>query len=133
MEATKVLRILIICEGVYYAVTGIWPLVSMSTFERVTGSKTDDWLVQTVGSLALLIGCSLLFGLRRSAVSAETRFLAIGGAVVFALVDVVFTLGGRISKIYLADAVIQAGFVTGLLLASRSERRSMPSANSGSS
>jgi hypothetical protein len=31
--------------------TGLWPLVSIGTFQQVTGPKTDLWLVKTVGVL----------------------------------------------------------------------------------
>jgi hypothetical protein len=47
-------------QGAYYLATGIWPLVSVETFQWVTGPKTDHlpsgyeadhWLVMTVGVL----------------------------------------------------------------------------------
>lgn len=49
-------------QAVFYVLTGIWPSLSMSTFEAVTGPKTDDWLVQTVGVLILVIGVVLWAG-----------------------------------------------------------------------
>ncbi len=36
-------------QAVYYVLTGVWPLVSMKTFLKVTGPKTDLWLVRTIG------------------------------------------------------------------------------------
>lgn len=44
-------------QGVYYIASGAFPLVSMRLFERVTGKKTDRWLVQMVGMLALRSAC----------------------------------------------------------------------------
>src|SRR4051812_31621926 len=38
-------------QGIYYLLTGVWPLVGMATFEFVSGTKTDKWLVNTVGVL----------------------------------------------------------------------------------
>jgi hypothetical protein len=38
-------------QGVYYLLTGVWPLPSIGSFQRVTGPKTDLWLVRTVGVL----------------------------------------------------------------------------------
>ncbi|MGH7661110.1 MAG: hypothetical protein ACRENA_09390 [Vulcanimicrobiaceae bacterium] len=40
----------------YYIATGIWPLLSMRSFEAITGPKTDRWLVRMVGLLAATIG-----------------------------------------------------------------------------
>src|SRR4051794_19239540 len=56
-------------QGVYYLVTGVWPLVSIETFQMVTGRKTDHletgreadhWLVMTVGVLITAVALTLL-------------------------------------------------------------------------
>ena len=46
-------------QATYYILTGLWPLVHFSSFELVTGPKTDDWLVRMVGLLVVLIGVTL--------------------------------------------------------------------------
>ena len=46
---TAPVRTALTVQGLFYVVTGLWPLVSLSTFEFVTGPKTDDWLVHMVG------------------------------------------------------------------------------------
>ena len=101
-------RMVIIVQGAYYCVTGLWPLISMDTFEAVTGEKTDDWLVYMVGGLAAVIGATLLVAARRKSLSAEAVALGLLSAVAFAAVDTVFALNGTISRIYLADAIVQA-------------------------
>lgn len=101
-------------QGVYYLITGIWPLVSMTTFEAVTGPKTDDWLVQTVGVLAAVIGAALLVGSWRRAPGRETITLSVLSILGFAAVDVVFVLRDVIGPIYLVDTAIQAVFLIGL-------------------
>src|SRR5437870_12000828 len=55
-------------QGAYFIVTGVWPLLSMDTFERVTGPKTDRWLVRTVAVLVIAIGVSIAFGARNGPV-----------------------------------------------------------------
>jgi hypothetical protein len=108
------MRAVLAIQGVYYLMTGIWPLVSMSTFEAVTGPKTDDWLVQTVGVLAAVIGATLLVGITRGRPSRETLVLSVLSILGFAAVDTVFVLRGTIGPIYLADTVIQGLFLVGL-------------------
>ena len=49
-----------VVQGVYFLLTGVWPLLSIRTFEAVTGPKVDRWLVKTVGLLVAVIGASLL-------------------------------------------------------------------------
>lgn len=103
----RLLQITLLIQGVYYAITGIWPIVSIETFEAVTGPKTDHWLVQTVGALVTVMGLALLAsGWQRNA-SAETMVLAIGGTIAFSAVDIIFTMKGVIDPIYLADAGAQ--------------------------
>jgi hypothetical protein len=108
------MRSILVVQGVYYLITGIWPLVSIETFEAVTGPKTDDWLVQTVGVLAAVIGATLLVGACRRAPTREAIALAALSILGFATVDVVFVLGDVIGPIYLMDAAVQAVLFIGL-------------------
>lgn len=98
-------------QGVYYLLSGVWPLVSIGTFEMVTGPKTDRWLVKTVGVLVAAIGGMLtLAGLRRR-VSLEVALLGAGAAAGLTAIDVVYSARGRISKIYLLDAAAETAVV----------------------
>lgn len=66
-------------QGVYYVVSGAWPLVHIDSFQKVTGRNTDLWLVHTVGLLVLI--------------------------------ELVYVLKRVISPSYLADAVVELGFI----------------------
>jgi hypothetical protein len=105
------LRALAIGQGLYFAATGIWPLLHLRSFERVTGPKTDTWLVQTVGVLVGVIGGTLLSAAVRRAITVETAGLAVGAAAGLGAVDAVFATRGRISPIYLADAAVEATLI----------------------
>jgi hypothetical protein len=94
-------------HGTYYLATGLWPLVSMATFEAVTGPKTDDWLVQTVGVLVAVIGSVLLLAAVRRKVPLEIVVLAVASALALAVVDIVFVARRDVSPIYLLDALVE--------------------------
>lgn len=98
-------------QGVYFVATGAWPLVHLMSFESVTGPKTDDWLVRTIGVLVLVVGLALLLSAMRLRVPAEIALLAMGSALGLATIDVVFATGDVISDVYLLDALIEAGLV----------------------
>lgn len=100
-------RLLLLVQGLYYTVTGIWPLVSITSFESVTGPKTDDWLVQTVGLLICVVGAALIVAAAQSALNREAVVLSTCSAVAFIAVDVFFYLRGQIGAVYLIDAVAQ--------------------------
>lgn len=118
-------RTVLIAQGVYYVATGAWPIVSMSTFESVTGPKTDDWLVHMVGALAVAIGFTLLSGARGRGVERKVRreviFLSVVTAVAFAAVDVVYVLNRTIQPIYLGDAAIEVLILLGVFVGRRKE------------
>jgi hypothetical protein len=98
-------------QGVYFALTGLWPWVHLDSFLAVTGPKTDLWLVQTVGALIFVIGAVLCVAAYFREVSRAVVCLAVGSAAALALVDVLFVTQGRISAIYLLDAVLEVGLI----------------------
>src|SRR5919106_4031462 len=77
-------------QGLYYLATGVWPLVSMRSFEAVTGPKTDRWLVKTVGVLVGVIGAVLISAGRNRRVTTESALLAAGSAAGLAAVDTIY-------------------------------------------
>ena len=109
-------RVLFRLQGGYFVATGLWPIVHFPSFEAVTGPKVDDWLVRMVGLLAASIGATLLVAARRKSPSAEAFVLAVTSALSFAAIDVWYAARGRISPIYLADAVIEIALVVLVLL-----------------
>lgn len=98
-------------QGIYYCLTGIWPVIHISSFMAVTGPKTDLWLVKMVGLLSLAIGLSLLFGEKRH----DTRILSIASILAFMAIDIYYSLSQIISNIYLLDAGLQFGILLGIL------------------
>jgi hypothetical protein len=94
-------------QGWFYLLTGLWAIVDIDSFQRVTGPKLDLWLVKTVGVLVIVIGASLLAAARERRYSAPVLVLAVGSALGLAGIDLVYALGGRISPIYLLDAAAE--------------------------
>ena len=106
-------------QGVYYLVTGVWPLVHMGSYLAVTGYKHDLWLVRTVGLLITVCALSLLVAARARRVTAEIVILASGFALSMAAVDVACVSQSVIPRIYLADAVAEVALAIALLLSRR--------------
>ena len=120
VDRSELPSLLSLGQGIYYLVTGIWPLVSIRTFQWVTGPKYDRWLVKTVGVLVAVIGGVLtMAGLRRQT-TREIALLAAGSAAGLTAIDVVYVARKRISPIYLLDAVAEVVLIAGWLVAQRS-------------
>ena len=101
-----------LAQSAFYVITGIWPILHMGSFQKVTGPKTDLWLVKTAGTLITVIGGVIgLAGYRRR-VTPEIGLLAAGCAAGLGAIDVVYVAKKRISPIYLLDALAEAGLIT---------------------
>jgi hypothetical protein len=113
-------------QGVIYAVSGVWPILNLPTFEKITGPKVDGWLVKTVGALIATVGVVLLSAAQRNRVTPEMAALGAGCAASLAAIDVVYVAKGRISPIYLADAVMEAGIIAGWAFAGKRRSNQAP-------
>jgi len=106
-------RQVLLAQGGYYVVTGVAPFVSRRLFESVTGPKREWWLVKTTGILVTAIGAGLISGVVRQRQTPELVGIAAGAAGGLAAIDIVYALRGRISPVYLADAVLQLAALAG--------------------
>ncbi len=114
-------RTMSLVHGLFYAATGFWPIVSIKTFQLVTGPKRDLWLVKTAGALITVIGGVLtLAGLRRR-VTPEIQTLGVGSALGLTAIDLVYYRRGVLGPVYLLDAVAELGLASGWLLARRTQ------------
>lgn len=101
------MRAVALFQGIYFFITGVWPLISIRTFQWVTGRKTDLWLVKTVGLLVAVVGLALLVAGFRGSVTFEIFLLAVGSSSALTAIDVKYSLSGVISSIYLLDAIAE--------------------------
>jgi hypothetical protein len=85
-------------QAFFYIATGIWPLMSMSTFLLVTGSESKPesslWLVKTVGVLVAVIGAALALAVIRRCFTPEIVLLAVGSALGLVAIDVIYVTKG---------------------------------------
>jgi hypothetical protein len=94
-------------QGIFFVTTGLWPVIHLPSFEAVTGPKVDKWLVRTIGGLITAVGAALIAGAFEARPSRAIRILGISSSAALGLADVIYAARGRISKIYLADAVAE--------------------------
>ncbi len=111
MQSSRLIQRLPISQGAYYLITGLWSMVSMRSFQWVTGRKTDIWLVRSVALLLMVIGMVLAMAGFRQRTVPEVPLLGAGSAAVLAGIDIVYAVRGRISRIYLLDALVELVFL----------------------
>ena len=94
-------------QGIYFFLTGVWPILHMRSFLAVTGPKTDLWLVKTVGALITVIGGVLVVAAVEADITLAVFLLAVGSSVALTAVDVIYVSNRTISRIYLLDAAVE--------------------------
>lgn len=115
-------------QGLYWLLTGVWPIVSIRSFKAVTGEKTDNmptgldadhWLVMTVSVLITAISITLLVAAVRQTRVIEIAVLAIGAATGLTAIDVIYTARGVIRPVYLIDALVEVPLILAWCIALR--------------
>jgi len=114
-KTSRLATIVLWVQGTYFLATGLWPLLSIETFQMVTGQKTDHlgtergdhWLVITIGVLVIAISASLLLAAWQRILYPQTIVLAIGSLIGLTAIDVIYVYRGAIPPIYLLDAGIE--------------------------
>lgn len=104
MQTNDLIILLLWVQGAYFVLTGIWPLLHYPSFEKVTGPKTDVWLVKTVGALVSVIALLLLIAAIRKEVHISSVIVGMGSALTLLIVDIVYVSRKVIRPVYLADA-----------------------------
>ncbi len=100
-----------ILQGVYWSITGLWPIIHLKSFLWVTGPKKDIWLLYTVSILILVVGLVLLAAGLRRRVTPEIKWLGIGSALGLIFIDVYYSLQSVISDIYQYDALAEVALI----------------------
>lgn len=90
----------------YWLFGALWPLISMRSFERVTGNKRDEWLVRSVALLMLSVVATLETQRRSRRDETAMRVLGATSAGALGSVALIGPLVGRISPVYLMDAAV---------------------------
>lgn len=98
-------------QALYFLVTGLWPCIEIRSFQKVSGPKTDLWLVKTVGVLVSVIGGVIAAAGMRQRITPEIAGLAVGSSAGLAAIDIYYSSRGRISRVYLLDALAEAVFI----------------------
>ncbi len=100
-------HVVALVQGIYFLVTGVWPILSMNTFLKITGPKTDLWLVKTVGLLLAVFGGTLIVAQVNGEIDTSLVVLAMGSALSLAVIEFIYVSKRVISPIYLADTIVE--------------------------
>ena len=100
-------RLTLYIQTIYYLITAVWALVDIDSFMKVTGPKTDIWLVKTVSVLLLAICISLITALLSRTLNKSVVALAVTSCIVLIIIDCYYVWSKTIPEVYLLDAGVE--------------------------
>ena len=109
-------------QGVFYVVTGLWPIIHLRSFEAITGRKRKEgWIAKSMGGLIAAVGVALIAGSLEKRQSAALRVLGMGSAIALGVADLVFAkqhkTHNRNQTAYYADAAAEGAALAGWIIA----------------
>ena len=103
----RLYRFTLLIQTIYYFATAAWALVDINSFMKITGPKTDVWLVKTVAVLLLAICVGFTVSLFSHIISKPVIAMAATCCLVLIIIDCYYVWTKTISKVYLLDAVAE--------------------------
>jgi hypothetical protein len=97
-------------QGIYTALTALWPIVDLHSFMLVSGYKFDRWLVKTVSLLLLAIAVCMLLAACQKNENFPVGVLSLFTSVSLAYVDFFYALSDTIPNIYMVDGLAEIVF-----------------------
>lgn len=110
-KQNKLLKVLLLAQGVYSLLTASWGLIDIESFMAITGPKSDVWLVKTVSVLIIPISLCLLSYLFTRSGFTQAAIVGITSAIGLGAIDFYYSLRDVISKVYLGDGFMQVLFL----------------------
>jgi hypothetical protein len=123
----SIYRLLLIIQGFYTFITALWAIIDIDSFMKVTGPKTDIWLVKTVSIVLAGVGLTLLSHLtERDKPVFPAILLGCFTSAGLAFIDFYYTSSNTIPLVYATDGFIEVAFFIGWMIVLARTRRDHP-------
>lgn len=83
-------RLAIMAQGLYYILTGLWPLAHFASFSRAVALPVNPFQAQAFGAVLVVIGAHFMEAGRRAPPGSSATLLGIAVAGAIAVVDMVW-------------------------------------------
>ena len=111
MQSEKVYKWLLWVQGSYTLITALWAIIDIGSFMRVTGPKTDIWLVKTVSVVLAAIGITLIVSaVEKKGFNLRVGILDMTTALGVVIIDFYYSGNDVISMVYAIDGAVEVVF-----------------------
>ena len=102
------LKLLLLLQGFYYGLTGLWALIALDHFMTFTRHKGDAFDMMSIAALAFVVGLVFIAASRRPADNALVVWLLFGSAAAVVVPELLF-LAEIIDTLFFYDLFEEAG------------------------
>ncbi len=89
-KKTKILKVTLIFQGFYYFLTGLWAIVNLDSFLRITEHYGEPFEMHSIAAMALVIGLFLLWSAFKEDLRRPAGFLALGLVLAIMIPELIY-------------------------------------------
>lgn len=109
-------RLAIMAQGLYYMLTGLWPLAHFSSYSRALALPVNPFQAQVFGAVLVVIGAHFMEAGRREPPGPSATLLGVAVACAIAVVDMVWLPRlGSVSVLWI-DLVAEVAIAVSLVV-----------------
>ncbi len=86
----KMLKIILIFQGLYYVLTGLWAIVSLDSFSRITEHYGDAFEMYSIAGMALVVGLFFIWAAYKEELRRPAGFLALGLVLAIVVPELIY-------------------------------------------
>lgn len=109
-------RRVILLQGAYYVLTGIWPLAHFSSFSRAVALSVNPFQAQAFGAVLVVLGAHLLEAGRREPPGASTTLLAIAVAGAISVINMIWLPRLGAASALWGDLLVEVAIAVALVI-----------------
>lgn len=87
---TSVLKSVLLFQGLYYSLTGLWAIVDLDNFSRATNHFGDAFEMHSIAALAVVLGLFFIWSSVKEELRKPAGFLLIGMALAVVIPEAVY-------------------------------------------
>lgn len=90
MLKAGLLKYILAIQGLYYSLTGLWAIVSLESFLRLTGHSGDPFDMHSIAAMSFIIGLFFLWSSRNEELLRPAGFLALGFVLAVIIPELIY-------------------------------------------
>lgn len=110
----RILKFVLVFQGFYYAITGLWAIVSLESFSRITRHFGDPFEMHSISAMSFIIGLFFLWSSRKEELLRSAGYLALGFVLAVMIPELIYLPQIGNPTLFWADFALEG--IIGILL-----------------